>query len=107
MNKQTKIEKEISKTLENFEKTEHLPPNPYFYAQVMARLEEKHKKQNAFSLLLKPALLAALLLINVFTMLWYYNSSSVHQSSARQKLLEVLSTDLKIESRQNNLLFNQ
>lgn len=108
MNKQEKIEQEIAKTLGTFDKAELIPPNPYFYTRVKARLDERHRKQSVFSSFLKPALLIALLLINAFTMLWYYSSeSNAHQSSTRQELLEVLSGDLKVGNQHNNLLFNE
>ena len=107
MNKQEKIEQEIAKTLGNFDKAEPMPENPYFYTRVKARLDKRGQKQSAFSFFLKPALLIALLLINAFTVLWYFSGvNSVYQSSTRQDLIEILSGDLKVENQQNNFLFN-
>ncbi len=67
MNKKDTIEQEIQKTLDQIENTENLPPNPYFYTRVQARLEERRKKQNVFSAILRPALLTALVAINLST----------------------------------------
>ena len=67
MNKKEKIERDIQKTLDQFENVEQLPPNPYFFTRVQARLEETQKQQSVFSTILRPALLTALVAINLST----------------------------------------
>ena len=107
MSKKEKIEQEINKTLSNLEKTEPLTPDPYFYSRLKAHLDERHKQQNVFSLILKPTLLIALVIINVSTAFWYFNTNGTSQSNARQELLKVLSSDLKLDSGQNTFFLNQ
>jgi hypothetical protein len=103
MNKKEKIEQEISKTFEQFENAEKLPPNPYFYTRVQARLEEKQKQQNVFFAILKPALIIALLAVNMSTAIWYLGGSEQQdETNSRQELLEMLASDLKLDDEQNS-----
>ena len=103
MNKKEKIEHEINKTLEQFDTAEKLPPNPYFYTRVQARLEEKQKQQNIIFAILKPALIIALVAVNMSTAIWYLGGSKQQeQTSSRQELVEILASDLKLDSDQNS-----
>ncbi len=52
MNKKEKIEQKIRKTLDQFDHAEQLPPNPYFYTRVQARLEETRRQQNVICTIL-------------------------------------------------------
>ena len=104
MNNKEKIEEEIRKTLVMFEQKESLPPNPYFYTRVQQRIKE-HSANN-FTLwgFLKPALLSILLLINVGTFIWYFNSSEdYYATDTRQELIEILSSDLNLNTNQSNI----
>ncbi len=107
MNKKEKIEQEISKTLEQFDQSDMLPPNPYFYTRVQARLEEKQKQQNVFFSILKPALIIALVAVNMSTAIWYLGGSEQQdQTNSRQELMEMLAGDFKLDSDQNsNFIF--
>ncbi len=52
---------------------------------------------------LKPALLTILLLINVATFIWYNNSSEdYYATETRQELIEILSSDLNLNTNQSN-----
>jgi len=105
MNKKEKIEQKIRKTLDQFDHAEQLPPNPYFYSRVQARLEEQRRQRSAFSAILRPALLIALVTINLGTAFWYLGGSEQnYQSDTRQELIEILAGDLKLDNKQSNLL---
>ena len=105
MNKKEKIEQEINKTLEQFNQAEKLPPNPYFFTRVQTRLEEKKKQQNVFFAILKPALLIALIAVNMSTAIWYLGRSEQEdQTNSRQELLEFLASDLKLDNDQKSIL---
>lgn len=107
MNKKEKIEQEISKTLEKFDQADNMPPNPYFYTRVQARLEKKQKHQNVFFAILKPALIIALVVLNVSTAFWYFRGTvQQEQTNSRQELAEILAGDLKLDSDQDrNFIF--
>lgn len=104
MNKKDKIEHEISRTLEQFDQAEKLPPNPYFYTRVQARLEAKQNQQNVFFAILRPAMLTALVVLNLSTAFWYLNDSNqAEQANTRTELIELLSSDLNLEKNQSTI----
>ncbi len=104
MNKKEKIEDEIKKTLDVFEQKESLPPNPYFYTRVQQRIRERSGSKSTIMGFLKPALLTILLLINVGTFIWYFNSiEDYHANESRQELIEILSSDLNLNTNQSNI----
>jgi hypothetical protein len=104
MSKKEKIEQEIQKTLDQFENTEQLPPNPYFYSRVQARLKETGKQQHIFSAILRPALLTTLVAVNLGTAYWYLTGNEQQsQINTREQLVEILEDDLTATNEQNNL----
>lgn len=108
MNKQEKIEEEIRKTLEAFDQKESLPPNPYFYTRVQQRIKERSGSKSTIWGFLKPALLTCLLLINVSTFIWYFSSSEdYYATDTRQELIEILSSDLNLNTNQNNIFLTE
>ena len=108
MNKKEIIEEEIRKTLEVFDQKESLPPNPYFYTRVQQRIKENSENNSTVWGYLKPALLTILLLINVGTFIWYFNSPGNYSATENQKeLIEYLSNDLSLNINQNNILLSE
>ena len=104
MDKKEKIEEEIRKTLDVFDQKQSLPPNPYFYTRVQQRINERSGSKSTTMGFLKPALLTILLLINVATFIWYNNSSANYSSAEKQQeLIEYLSSDLNLNTNQNNI----
>jgi hypothetical protein len=108
MNKQNKIEVEIEKTLDLFDKKELLPPNPYFYTRVKQRLNEKKKMEFSIYSVLKPAFFTALLALNLTTALWYTSSDNlIINTESDIELVDILKSDFNLESDQTeNLLFD-
>ncbi len=105
MNKQEKIQNEIDKTLGMFEKKEPLPHNPYFYTRIQQRLSEKTKKEFSIFSVLKPALFTALIALNLTTAFWYTSSdSSVISIETDLELVDILKSDLNLESDQTQSL---
>lgn len=108
MDKIDKIEQDIRKTLDQFNDAEQLPPNPWFSTRVMTQLEKQQDKKTVFSAFLKPALLMALVALNLGTALWYLSDSEdSNQSSDRQQLIEMLSGDLKPNSNQSTFILEE
>lgn len=104
MNDQEKIEREINKTLEQFEKAERLPANPFFFTRVQQRINERSSKHPAIYGFLKPALVTGLLAVNILTFVWYFTVSNANDTtSSRQELIEMLSDDLNLNHDQNNI----
>lgn len=67
--KKSEIEKEVEKTLQSFEHLQPLAHNPYFYTRLKVRLKEerKGKASRRTLLLLRPALVVLLALVNIYT----------------------------------------
>ena len=108
MNKKGKIEQEVKKTLEQFEKAEQRPPNPFFYSKLKALLDERRKQQNVFSVIFRPVLVISLVVINMGTALWFCSSGNgIYQIDTRQELLKILSGDLELSNQQINLFSNE
>jgi len=104
MSKKEKIEQEIQKTLQQFDNAEQLPPNPFFYTRVQARLEQSRKQHRIISAVLKPALFTIVVVINLSTAVWYLDSSDqISQTDTRSELTEILAGDLKLDANQENL----
>ncbi|KAA3612658.1 MAG: hypothetical protein DWQ05_18590 [Calditrichaeota bacterium] len=105
MNKKEKIEQQIRETLDQFEHADQLPPNPFFYTRVKARLDERHQQSHVFFAILKPALLAVLVAMNLSTAFWYVSvDNQVTQVDSHQELIELLGSDLKLDNNQSNIL---
>lgn len=108
MNKKEKIEEEVKKTLGMLDQKESLPPNPYFYTRVQQRIKANSENNSTVWRYLKPALLIILLLINVSTFIWYYNSSEDYYATEnQQKLIEYLSYDFNLNVNQNNIFLSE
>ena len=104
MNKQEKIQNEIDKTLNLFDKKETLTPNPYFFTRVQQRLNEKSTKGSTFFGVQKPALMTGLFLLNIGTILWHFNSSEIYiQVSSQEELKELITSDLNLGEVQTDL----
>jgi len=104
MNKKEKIEQEIQKTLDQFQRAEKLVPNQYFYSRILQRLDERNEHKVFSFATMKPALLTVLVVVNVVTSYWYFASGElIAQNSTRQELIEVLVADLNLENDQSNL----
>ena len=105
-NNKEKIEKEIYKTLEQFENAEKLTPDPNFYSKVQKHLESRTKKEKPVNIILKPALLLILILFNITTIILYNNNTEYDISVKNQsELIEILSGDFNIVQPQQNMLF--
>ena len=108
MNKKERIEEEVRKTLDVFELKESLPPNPYLYTRIQKRIKEKMENNSKILVILKPVLLTILLLINVGTVIWYFNSSEdYYVTETRQELIEILSSDLNLKTNQSNIFLSE
>lgn len=88
-------EKNIEKTLELLEEKISPEYDYYFQTRLNAGLKEKlQKEKSGFSKILKPALIIALVLLNMLTVLYGLNSSNTDATYNRQDLIEVISDEV-------------
>jgi hypothetical protein len=105
MNKNEKIEEQISKTLDLFDNAEQLPAAPCFFTRVQAHIDSRQRKTPLFVVLMRPALLTVLLALNLSTAFWYISGGDLFgKIDSRQNLIELLAKDLKLDSSQSNIL---
>lgn len=91
------IERRVRETMEAFDRPDALPPDPHFYGRVMARLAENRRPRGAFAGVLKPALLTALVVLNLATAVSYLGARG-RQASLRQRtaFAQTLADDLNL-----------
>ncbi len=108
MDRRQRIEEEIGQTLDQMDRADRLPPDPHFYARVMARLEERSGRRGLAPAILRPALLTMLVVVNLITAVWYFGGDRQHdQAGARRQLVEILGGDLKGSTDQGGLFLNE
>lgn len=93
--KQESTEREVERTLACLEDIETIGPSPYFYTRLAARLEEPIPAGESFLIRLfqrpafKPALVAALILINVTSALILFRGEVPEQQTREENLAAV------------------
>ena len=97
--KKEHIEGEIQKTLDQFDAAEQLPPDPFFFTRLQARLEQQNQQRGILLVFLRPALLTALVALNLSTAVWYFSRSDQQdQASSQQQFIQILARDLALET---------
>ena len=105
MDRKKRIEQEVQKTLAQFEKAEQLPPDPYFYTRLKSRLEERQRSEAKLPLLLRPAFLALLFVLNIISAGWYLSSDSIDTAATeRQELSTLFASDFHVQQENFELL---
>ena len=103
MDRKKKIEQEIAKTLEQFDRVERLPEDPYFYTRLQARLKSREETNALFPRVLRPAIVTALLLLNIGTAYFYLNTGTSGQTTGqRQELAQMMAEELSMQQSENN-----
>jgi hypothetical protein len=105
MDRKQRIEYEVQKALEQFEKAEQLPPDPYFYTRLKSRLDERQRSEAKLPLLLRPAFLALLFFLNIISAGWYLSSGNFDTAAAeRQELSTLFASDFHVQQENFELL---
>jgi len=92
MNNNKRIEEEVIKTLQYLERNETIDPGPFFYTRLQARINDLHKpKASLFDWLfgvqwVRPALIALLILVNVFSVFKVIQWVSAKMDSRNENL---------------------
>ncbi len=79
MNKEDKIREEVEKTLNAFDQIKNLEENPYLFTRIQSEIESIKTKEKSYSLkgeFLRPVILFLILIMNVFTAIFFFNSES-------------------------------
>lgn len=97
MSKDDTIRQEVQKTLDLLDQPDRLPPNPYFFTRVQARIESANVKNRRFSNIWRPVIVSAMLLLNIGSAYWYLGGSSEIVTS-HQDLVQSLAGDLNMEN---------
>ncbi len=80
-NKEKDIQKEIENTMQSLDDIPRLKANPWLFARLEEQLKttEKPSALGALSQLLQPAIVACLLLLNVYTAYAVFSNTSIEE----------------------------
>ncbi len=94
---------EVEKTLEAYDNDTVLEANPFLYTRLKAAMEGKEparKRSLPFSVVINPALIILLLLINVLTIFYVYTKEA--DASLRARLVTEMKSEFQIEQTETN-----
>ena len=97
MKKEEKIIEEVEKTLNVFDNIENLEENPYLFTRIQSEIESLpvKEKRTLSGNILRPAILFLILIVNVFTAVFFLNSDS-ETSTTKQTYLSAISSEYSI-----------
>jgi hypothetical protein len=100
MNK--RVKEEVEKTISLLDKIEEIDANPFLFTRIKAELDSKKIKSEKKSVelifrILRPVLIAALILFNVYSVISFYQSSSSN-GQTRQQYLESIASEYEMNS---------
>ena len=114
MTKKEKIEQEVQKTMDSFDKAERLKSDPFFYTRLKAQIDDLNAEKSKVEgwkfawAILKPALLFFIIGLNIVTAMLFLKNRNASYSS-REQLLNAFAQELTLDSNQYNpnLLINK
>ncbi len=110
----TNISKEVEATLKSFDGIEKKETDPFFYTRLKQRLDNSMEvpgiiRWMTFSPVAKPAFIAALVIINAYSLWHYASNNSTYQSdmSASNNIIQLMNSDTTYTaSNEMYLIFN-
>lgn len=101
MKKNQKIEEEVEKTISLLDKIEEIDANSFRFTRIKAELDSNKVKSEKNSIemifrILRPLLIAALLLFNVYSVISFYQYSSSN-GQTRQQYLESIASEYEMD----------
>lgn len=97
MERKTKIEDEVKKTMQVFDEIKNVESNPFLYTRIKSKLESKRETNKSSSkMVLLPAALLILILINIFTLFNTELPSNQDQTSISQQYLQELGNEYNL-----------
>jgi hypothetical protein len=102
MDKKQNIKEEVEKTISLLDNVEEIDVNPFLFTKIKAQLDsgvaESGKKSFDWIFkVLRPAMAAALLLVNIYSVIAFYQSSYANEET-RQQYLESIANEYAIDS---------
>lgn len=87
MDHKDRVQKEIDKTLEQFEHAERLKPNPYLATRIEARIKEEERGKSVGFLwaMFRSAFLLVIIIANIFTVFAFFDYNA-HSSEKRENI---------------------
>lgn len=104
-----RIEEEVLRTLESLDTIKDIDAGPYFYTRLQARLESSEKvpeswlTRHLLGSRLAPALLATVVVINVFTAVMVLQDGSDGQAELRDEYVEAVADEYLLTGASNTL----
>ena len=98
MKKEDQIRDEAEKTLNIFDKIKNLEENPYLFTRIQSEIENIQTKKRRYNLkgdFLHPLILFLILIINVFSAVFFFISKS-DTVSTKQTYLSAISSEYSI-----------
>ncbi len=98
MKKEEKIRLEVEKTLNAFDKIESIDENPFLYTQIQSEIKSLQIKEKRLILrgnIIRPVILFLILIINVFTAIFFLSFKS-ETTSTNQTYLSAISSEYSI-----------
>jgi hypothetical protein len=94
------IIEEVEKTLQSMDNTPILNENPFFYLKLKTEIENEDVILNtgrAANFILRPAVLIFILIINIITAVFYFNSS-LSKTNTDELLINTLHKEYTLEN---------
>ena len=94
-----KIDKEVQQTLESFDDVQDIETGAYFYTRLKAQIDSSEPISTAWSATsllgrrLAPALLTAVIILNVLSVVWTLGDSDDGMIESQQQYVEVLADE--------------
>ncbi len=111
MERKEHIEQEVEKTLQCFETSEKIEPNPFFYTRLHAKIraleekEERSRRQRFILSSLGPALLVFLVVLNVLSAILVFRESE-DQSDVRSQYIAAFVEEYSLGQDDNDLFLS-
>ena len=102
MDKKHKIREEVEKTISLLDKVEEIDINPFLFSRIKVQLDSRAvaSEKKSFDWIfkvLRPAIVAVLLLVNIYSVIAFYQSSYSNQET-RQQYLDSIANEYVIDS---------
>ncbi len=96
MKNEEKIREEVEKTLNAFDNIDNLSENPYLFTRLQTKIEESvalNEKRGFKGIILKPAILFIIVILNIFTGIYFINSGNKTTTVTKQDYFSKISSE--------------
>ena len=95
MKNEQKIREEVEKTLNAFDNISDLDENPYLITRLKAKIEESGSKEKSLlkGKILQPVILFIIVIFNIFTGIYFFDSGSQTTTVTKQDYFSKISSE--------------